>query len=162
MGARSRIVFAWTMGLGALVCLALAPVAARSDTPRPDARPRWMTVEELRKVLVDNPAAGVYPDGVAWTETMHTSGRTDYAERGERRAGDWNFNDAGELCFRYDHNKGGGCFRYVRLGANCYEHFVEIGPRGSPPGEGPSARFLTNGKLWRSNEPATCDERPTV
>ena len=78
---------------------------------------------------VDNPAAGVYPDGVAWTETMHTSGRTDYAERGERRAGDWNFNDAGELCFRYDHNKGGGCFRYVRLGANCYEHFVEIGPR---------------------------------
>ena len=147
-------------GLFLVGLLACAPAPVRADTPAPGKRATWMTVEEMRAALVGRPAAGVYPDGIAWTETMHESGRTDYTEKGEHKAGDWYFSPSAELCFRYDHGQGGGCFRYVRLGPNCYEHFIEIG--SGPPGDGPGARFLTNGKLWRTDEPATCDERPSV
>lgn len=149
-------------GLAVLCLIAVAPAASRADTPAPGKRLIWMSVEELREVLVGEPAAGIYPDGIAWTETMHAGGRTDYTEKGERKSGDWYFSPAGELCFRYDQDRGGGCFRYVRLGSNCFEHFTEVGPRGSTPGNGPSARYITNGKLWRTREPASCDDRPSV
>lgn len=150
--------------LCAVLVLAVVSVArpSHADTPAPGRRLVWMTADEVRALLVGEPAAGVYPDGNAWAETMHPGGRTDYTEKGERKQGDWYFSPAGELCFRYDYGKGGGCFRYVRLGSNCFEHFSALSPRGEPPGEGPGARHVTNGKLWRTREPATCDERPSV
>jgi hypothetical protein len=121
----------------------------------------WLSVDEVRTALLGRPAAGIYPDGVAWSERITPDGRADYMERGERRGGVWSFNLEGELCFRYDDGRGGGCFRYVQISRNCYEHFYQVvGPRGAS--KGPDDRFVTNGRLWRTDEPQTCDEKPTV
>ncbi|HRD76651.1 MAG TPA: hypothetical protein PK264_12035 [Hyphomicrobiaceae bacterium] len=129
--------------------------AAASDSPR------WLTVAEVRGALLGRPAAGIYPDGTPWAEIITANGRADYSERGERRGGSWSFNLEGELCFRYDDGRGGGCFRYVQISSNCYEHFYQVfGPKTDSTG--PDDRFLTNGRLWRTDEPQTCDEKPAV
>jgi hypothetical protein len=121
---------------------------------------RWMTESEVRATLVKRQVAGTLPDGQPWTEHMKENGQSDYVEGGRPMQGRWWFDPHGQLCFRYVQGTG-GCFRYVRISANCYEHF--FGANDQPilsPGIGPN--ILTNGPLWRLDEPSTCEAKPSV
>lgn len=139
------------------VCL-MPAVPGRAERALPGLR--WMSEAEVRSALVKQKVAGTLPDGQPWTELMLDDGRTDYVEGGRPMQGRWWFDAAGQLCFRYSPG-GGGCFRYLQLSANCYEHFFSASQ--SPiPMPGPGAGILSNGPLWRLDEPSTCDAKPSV
>lgn len=113
----------------------------------------------IRSDLIDRKLAGIYPSGLPWSEDIHGDGTTDYQEVGIRTKGRWTL--AGTIfCFKYDAPLAGGCFRMIKLGSNCYELYVER-DYGAPipdPGNG----VAWNGRMWRTTEQATCDEKPSV
>lgn len=140
------------------VMLALAGFPAVAD--QSTSKPKYLTEPEVREAFVGRPVAGVYPTAQNWRELMKADGSTDYAEQRGSFVGRWWFSAKGELCFEYTAEGGGGCFYYVKLSANCFEHFFEAnkgerGVLGLPRG------LLSNGKMWRSDEPSTCEEKPT-
>lgn len=133
-----------------------------------DAEPRmgtWIAESELRTLMLGRPMAGVYPDGTPWRETIKPDGSSDYVENGKQKPGRWWFDKEGYLCFNYPATGTGGCFKYVRLTANCYEHFSKprLDDRGVPDTSGSvPGGLMTNGKLWSNDRPSTCEAEPTV
>jgi hypothetical protein len=148
-----------TLILLAVPVLAMVGVLA-GNAERAEAGANWMTESDVRDTLVKRQVAGTLPNGQPWTELMMENGQSDYVEGGRPMKGRWWFDAHGQLCFRYAPGVG-GCFRYVRISANCYEHF--FGANDQPilsPGLGPN--ILSNGPLWRLDEPSTCDAKPSV
>lgn len=148
--------FVVLIAAAALAVVAGSLMALAQSPPGP-----WMAVDAVRAALVDRPVAGIYPDGQSWRELMRADGSTSLTESSPPQGGSWHFNALDELCFVYTGEPAtGGCFRYVRISANCYEHFFR---EGNPdPGTMPEDHWLTNGVLWRSDVPSTCDARPSV
>ena len=146
--------------IAAFACLLLIGTGLAAADQTQSTR-RYLSADEVREAFVGPPVAGAYTNGQSWREQMQADGSTHYVEERGTFNGRWWFNARSELCFEYDGNGGGGCFVYVRLSANCYEHFFEAkkGDSGTDLG---SRGLVTNGKLWRANEPPTCEERPTV
>jgi hypothetical protein len=136
-----------------LASLLLAP-KARSE----DRAPEPLSGAEIRAELVGRPLAGIYPHGTVWSETVLPDGTTDYLERGSRHAGQWRLEDR-LFCFSYPVPLMGGCFEVFRLSPNCYDLYAWSTPL--LPGE-PRRRLNHNGKMWRADQPATCDEHPSV
>ena len=139
-----------------IAALVSAPAAANQSA----TKPKYLTEQEVREAFVGRPVAGVYPTAQNWRELMDADGSTNYTEQRGSFVGKWWFSAKGELCFQYSAEGGGGCFYYVRLSANCFEHFFEAN-KGERGVLGLQRGLLTNGKMWRSDEPSTCEERPT-
>lgn len=120
----------------------------------------WMSKDEILSAFVDRQLGGIYPSKKPWRELIRRDGTSDYEEAEERRAGTW-WLDGDQFCFRYQTPESGGCFRVARLGTNCYELYAT--DRTLPDGgRGPGADLAWNGRMWREDVPATCEEKPTV
>lgn len=131
----------------------IAPAAADDFLAR-----NSMSRDDILAAFVDRQLSGVYPSGTPWSELIRSDGSTDYREGGARRDGRWWFR-SNDFCFRYDVPLSGGCFRVVRIGANCYELYA-VNP-GEENSLGPREGASWNGRLWRDDTAHTCDERPT-
>lgn len=114
--------------------------------------------DEIIAAFVDHQLSGVYPSGVPWSEMVRSDGTSDYREGGSRREGRW-WMRGNDFCFRYHLPLSGGCFRVVRVGANCYELYVVNPGRETVPGPQSGANW--NGRMWRDDTAPTCEERPT-
>jgi hypothetical protein len=120
----------------------------------------WMTADAIRSEFSGQALAGIYPSGIAWNEDIFADGTSDYREGTVRRPGQW-WLTAREFCFRYLQPGVGGCFRIVKIGANCYELYSfgsELGQQEAPP-RTPGG---WNGRMWRTQTPSTCSEKPSV
>ena len=141
---------------------ATSPAAARS----------WMTVEAMREAFAGQTLDGHYGSGTTWTETYYPDGRIDYREGSRAAKGRWNFRGA-SFCTFYDPPYApafvGGCWQVLKTGANCYEFYTagfQWPGRGEDEGEeggsGPDRQIRWNARGWRTSEPSTCPERPSV
>ena len=117
-----------------------------------------MSRDEIVAAFVDQQLSGVYPSGMPWSELIRSDGTSDYREGGSRREGRW-WMRRDDFCFRYDLPLSGGCFRVVRLGANCYELYALSMSDDAAPG--PQAGTSWNGRMWRDDASPTCEEKPT-
>jgi hypothetical protein len=145
-----------------LLAVCLLPVLAAGVPVQAQQPGPWLSAAAIQLALVDRPVLGLYADGRSWSERMSPDGRTVLTEASEQFTGTWAVNERQELCFAYhDHPNYGDCFRYIRLSANCFEHFFRV-PAGGGAGEDPADSWLTNGRLWRDDEPTTCELKPAV
>lgn len=117
-----------------------------------------MNRDDIIAAFVDQQLSGVYPSGAPWSELVRSDGTSDYREGANRREGRW-WMQNDNFCFRYDLPLSGGCFRVVRIGANCYELYA-VNP-GQEAVSGPQVGANWNGRMWRDDAAPTCDERPT-
>lgn len=146
------------MGGAALFCLMLLHSAASAEDD--SLTLRWMPSDAIRTEFSGKALAGVYPGGRTWSEVIFADGTTDYREDIVRRPGKWWVTPL-EFCFSYSPPGIGGCFRIIKMGANCYELYEygsEQGRQDAPPRQGGS----WNGRMWRTEAAATCDEKPSV
>jgi len=133
--------------------------AARSASAQAFLTDSAMSRDEIVAAFVEQQLSGVYPNGLPWSELIRPDGTSDYREGGSRREGHW-WMRGDHFCFRYALPMSGGCFRVVRIGANCYELYaVNPGePATAPP---PKSEGHWNGRMWRDGSAPTCEERPT-
>ena len=139
--------------MAAALVLLTAPADAQGVIER-----NTMGRDENVAAFADQQLSGVYPSGVPWSELIRSDGTSDYREGGNRREGVW-WMRGDDFCFRYGIPLSGGCFRVVRIGANCYELYA-VNP-GEVPAPGPQTGASWNGRMWRDNTAPTCDEKPT-
>jgi hypothetical protein len=137
------------------LCLIVSASHAEDELVR-----HWMAADAIRAEFSGKSLAGIYPSGVSWSEDIATDGTTDYRENQIRRPGQW-WLTALEFCFSYLPPGVGGCFRVVKMSANCYEIYEfssEFGRRDAPPRQ----KGAWNGRMWRTEAPTTCEEKPSV
>ena len=120
----------------------------------------WMSGDEIRRVFSGSSLAGLYPSEKSWTETVQADGTTDYREGTKHWHGQWWVRDH-EFCFSYPPPGVGGCFRVTRISANCYELYEFDTPAAANQGP-PNIANLWNGRMWHSDRPTTCENRPSV
>lgn len=138
----------------ALLTLAAATYAhAQSDGPM-----NWMSRNEVVEAFVDRQLSGIYPSGVPWTELVRRDGTSDYREGRSRREGRW-WMSGDHFCFTYALPQSGGCFQVVKVGQNCFELYA-VGVAGGAQAPPAGARRSWNGRMWREDQPATCEETP--
>lgn len=144
--------------LGHVLALSLATISA--SRAEDDPAQRWMSADAIRAEFSGKALAGIYPSGTTWSEDIASDGTTDYRESHARRPGQW-WLTALEFCFSYALPGQGGCFRIVKMSANCYELYEfssELGRREAPPRE----KGSWNGRMWRTETGTTCEEKPSV
>jgi hypothetical protein len=139
------------IGIGLLAAI---PVALAQD-PR-----TWMSQGEILSAFVGRQLAGIYPSGAAWREQIRPDGTSDYREGTAQREGRW-WMRGDQFCFAYDRPQSGGCFQVAQVGANCYELF-SVGIGGGAEAPPADSKRHWNGRMWREDTSATCDEKPTV
>jgi len=145
--------------LGCVMALCLIAAATASHA-QDDPTQSWMTADAIRAEFAGKSLAGIYPSGKTWSEDIAADGTSDYREDQVRRPGQW-WLTALEFCFSYPQPGQGGCFRIVKMSANCYELYEygsEFGRRDAPPRE----KGSWNGRMWRTETATTCDEKPSV
>jgi hypothetical protein len=136
-------------------------LAVASDAAAQTTDPRtWMSRDEIISAFVGQQLAGVYPRGTAWKERIRPDGTSDYREGGARRDGRW-WLRGDHFCFSYALPMSGGCFQVVTVGRNCYELYA-VGIGGGAEPSPPIAQNFWNGRMWREDLPATCEEEPLV
>ncbi len=147
--------------LGLFVSLALLVPAEASRAAAQDGGPAsWMSRDEIIEAFVDRQLSGVYPSGTPWSELVRADGSSDYREGAARREGRrWMRGD--QFCFAYALPHSGGCFKVVRIGNNCYELY-SVGAGGGAEAPPSGAKRHWNGRMWRDEAPATCQELPTT
>lgn len=139
------------------VAVALAAPDARAQEP---SAPSWMSRDDVIAAFVGQQLSGIYPSGVLWQERIRPDGTSDYREGGAQRDGQW-WMRGDHFCFAYALPQSGGCFQVIRIGQNCYELYsVGVGGGAQPPPAGAERHW--NGRMWRDDSAATCDEKPTV
>jgi hypothetical protein len=134
----------------------------------------WMTEEAMRADFAGQTLDGHYGNQTTWTETYFADGRIDYKENKRAALGRWHFR-AGSFCTFYDPpyvpDFVGGCWQVLKQGANCYE-FYTAGTQLPPSKDGGKEEdddvagldrpLRWNARGWRTSQPSTCPERPSV
>jgi hypothetical protein len=132
-----------------LPAMLAAAWGAMAQTSEPRS---WMSRDDIIAAFVGRQLSGTYPNGTPWQEHIRPDGTSDYREGGSRHEGRW-WMRGDHFCFSYPLPRFGGCFQVVPLGRNCYELYsVDRG----------DARQHWNGRMWRDDAPATCEEKPAV
>ena len=143
-----------------LVSMLVAVILFAASAAAQDAsRAGWMSDDAIRGEFTGHLLNGIYPSGSPWSEHLFGDGATDYREGAKRWRGQW-WIESRAFCFAYPEPGTGGCFRVVRLGQNCYELYEATGLAGRGD-DAPVGASLWNGRMWRADRPATCDEKPT-
>ena len=156
-----------------MVAIATAILAGLANTPSFGTASRtWMTEDAMREAFSGQTLDGHYGSGTAWTETYAADGRIDYREGHRAAQGRWSFRNA-TFCTFYDPPFTpafvGGCWQVLKTGANCFE-FYTAGFRWPGRREededgndaGPETQVRWNARGWRTSEPSTCPEKPSV
>jgi hypothetical protein len=154
MASRDRCATIWT---GLIVALCAAAPGAHAQTADPRA---WMGRDEIIAAFVGQQLAGIYPSKVPWREHVRPDGTTTYREGSAQREGRW-WMRGDHFCFSYALPQSGGCFQVVAVGRNCYELYA-IGRGGGAEPPPSNAQRHWNGRMWREDIPATCEEKPIV
>ena len=157
--------------------LAVACAAGQGSSSLATASRAWMTEGAMREAFAGQTLDGHYGSGTAWTETYAADGRIDYREGARAAQGRWSFRNA-TFCTFYDPpftpQFVGGCWQVLRTGANCFEFYTagfhwpgrrdgEEAENDEEGGEAsPGARVRWNARGWRTSEPSTCPEKPSV
>jgi len=127
----------------------------------------WMTEEAMRAAFIGKTLDGHYGNGLTWTEAYFGDGRLEYRESARRATGNWYFRGH-VFCTFYDPPLpqpplSGGCWTAIKTSANCYEFYL-AGLSPEPPFDdgtsGMGQRW--NARGWRTEEPSTCTEKPSV
>lgn len=154
---------------GVLACASAALLATSggAGSSTPSAPSPWMSEAAMRQAFIGKTLDGHYADGTAWTEVYFGDGRLDYREGRRRAVGRWHFHGH-VFCTFYDPPPlrpplNGGCWTAVAVGANCYEFYL-AGLRPDPPFDdaAPGMELRWNARAWRTDEPATCNAKPSV
>ncbi len=150
------------MRLSLKVLMIAAALAALPSLLRADDRTGlvWMSGDAIRAEFAGQPLAGIYPSTNPWTEMIHTNGTSDYREGQKHWTGRWWIENR-EFCFHYPPPGLGGCFRIVRISANCFELYDFSGTLGRAE-EPPNIANKWNGQMWRTDRTTTCEARPSV
>jgi hypothetical protein len=143
------------MRLAAGSLMLACPAAASRST----AISAWLTDAELQR-FADATIDGRYADGKAFTEHYAGNGRLTYVEHDMTLGGHWSVTQ-GTLCTIYDVDETGGCYRVMRVDANCYEfYFVSRTERQAPgPGDG-KPRWTARGAI--QGQASACRDEPSV
>lgn len=148
-----------TLRIGVALILAVFAVAlgagAQSVNP-----PGWMSRDEIVSAFVGQQLSGIYPSRIPWQEHVRSDGTTTYREGGAQREGRW-WMRGDQFCFSYALPQSGGCFLVVAVGRNCYELYA-VGRGGGAEPPSPNAQRHWNGRMWRADIPATCEDKPIV
>jgi hypothetical protein len=146
----------WKPAVTSCFGLTVAAVLLGATPLQAEPQQSWMTDAQIHGLLVGHQVTGIYPNGSSWTETMKADGTTALTEGSGPSTGHWTL-AGGLLCFKY-RETGGGCFRYVVRGQNCYEHFFQLTPDDASQSEWlPGRPVVTNGRLWRTDQPKSCE-----
>ena len=138
----------------------------------------WMSEEAMRADFAGQTLDGHYGSGTTWTETYFADGRIDYRESNRTAQGHWHFRGGVVFCTFYDPPYSpafvGGCWQVIKIGANCFE-FYSAGaqlPGRRPDDEGAKDNqdedglapqpLRWNARGWRTSEPSTCPDKPSV
>jgi hypothetical protein len=154
------------------VLAGLAPAGAQNDATTGQASARaWMTEDAMRADFAGQTLDGHYGNQMAWTETYLADGRIDYKESSRFAKGRWHFR-AGTFCTFYDPpfmpDFVGGCWQVLKQGVNCYEFYsagVQLPGSGEEDGDDASGLerpLRWNARGWRTSQPSTCPEKPSV
>gem|GEM_PF-1936974 len=147
-------------GLLVGAALAQAPAWAPPDDP-------WMSEDAMRAAFIGKTLDGHYGNGLSFTETYFAGGDLEYREARRQAKGRWLFRGH-VFCTFYDASApqprlNGGCWTAVKTSANCYDFYL-AGLAPEPPFEDETHdmadRWSAQG--WRSEEPSTCTEKPSV
>ena len=137
-------------------------------TARQASAQAWMTEDAMRADFAGQTLDGHYGNQTAWTETYLADGRIDYKESSRFAKGRWHFR-AGTFCTFYDPpfmpDFVGGCWQVLKQGANCYEFYsagVQLPGKDNEDGVDFNSRLRWNARGWRSSQPSTCPEKPSV
>ena len=121
----------------------------------------------MRAAFIGKTLDGHYGNGITWTETYLGDGRLDYREKARGATGKWYFRGH-VFCTFYDPSDAqpplsGGCWTAIKAGTNCYEFYL-AGLTREPPFEDGEADMgqRWNARGWRSDEPSTCTDKPSV
>ncbi|HRK19814.1 MAG TPA: hypothetical protein PK970_12710 [Hyphomicrobiaceae bacterium] len=143
----TRSIGSWRY-VAVLVALASAPIGA-GMADEADRRP-FLDDASIRALVVGHDFAGRYNTGKPWAEDYHTSGTLKYREMNIDVDGYWTLAD-GVFCTFYNRELGGGCWRVLRVSANCFEFY------GVSRGPGPSiADAAWTARGWKTKEAPTC------
>jgi hypothetical protein len=160
----------------AIVLLSSLVLGAGISPGQGAERRSWMAEGEMREAFSGQTLDGHYGSGTGWTETYFADGRIDYREGSRAATGKWSYRNA-SFCTFYDPpytpSFVGGCWQVLKTGANCYEFYTAgfkwPGRRGEDESAGeegndnsPDAQIRWNARGWRTSEPSTCPEKPSV
>ena len=127
----------------------------------------WMSEEAMRKAFIGKTLDGLYGNGLSFRETYFAGGGLEYRERERQAIGRWHFRGH-VFCTFYDPPAqrpplNGGCWTAVKTSANCYEFYL-AGLSPEPPFEDATRGMADrwNARGWRTEEPSTCGEKPSV
>lgn len=151
--------FRSTYRAGAALVLSILSGASGASAQTPDLH-AWMSRDEIIAAFAGQQLSGIYPGGTSWRELIRRDGTSDYREGGARRDGRW-WMRGDQFCFSYALPQSGGCFLVVAVGRNCYELYA-VGRGGGAEPPVPNAQRHWNGRMWREDIPATCEEAPLV
>ena len=147
-------------GLFVGAALAQAPAWAPADDP-------WMSEDAMRAAFIGKTLDGHYGNGLSFTETYFAGGQLEYREDKRQAKGQWHFRGH-VFCTFYevsarDLRLNGGCWTAVKMGANCYDFYL-AGLAPEPPFEDETRDMADrwSARGWRSEEPSTCSEKPSV
>ena len=99
-----------------LALLVAAQVAVESEKPRVLQGPEIISAFEGKTV------AGAYHDGLAFRETYFSGGKIDYWDPRASTGGQWSV--VNNLFCTFYTAMTGGCFRIVRVSANCFDFYA--------------------------------------
>lgn len=120
----------------------------------------WMEGEELKETFSGVTIDGHYSDGRYFTERYGRDMALQYSEGPREVSGHWSV-ISGAFCTIYENDPAGGCFRVVRVGANCFEfYFVTRSEEEAEAGEFGKPGWTARG--WVKGRRSTCQEEPIV
>lgn len=152
---------------GVLAGLLVGAALAQAPTWAPESEPPWMSEDAMRSAFIGKTLDGHYGNGLSFTETYLAGGQLEYREAQRQAKGQWHFRGH-VFCTFYDASGrqarlNGGCWTAVKTSANCYDFYL-AGLVPEPPFED-EARDMADrwsARGWRTEEPSTCDEKPSV
>ena len=150
-----------------LVGLLVGAALAQAPAWAPSRDAPWMSEDAMRAAFIGKTLDGRYGNGLSFTETYFAGGQLEYHEAERQANGRWHFRGH-VFCTFYDASArqsrlNGGCWTAVKTSSNCYDFYL-AGLAPEPPFED-EARDMADrwsARGWRTEEPSTCNEKPSV
>ncbi len=140
--------------------LALVLLVLLVTTTGAQGEPHWLGDDEIKAAFAGRTIDGHYANGLTFTESYLASGRITYVDPLKAMAGRWSVVNR-SFCTLYDTFPTGGCFKVTRISANCFEfYFLTRTEHAAALPEPAKPSWTARG--WRTESPATCNEKPSV